>query len=168
MQVQRVESCCALLEGILARQRELLSRAANLVVEEASVDAAISPRKGLPDAPHFVEDSEKRAPHSASSCAEDRVGGVAPSLGVIDQAFLFAMVWGLGGGLTADPALAFDVYVRDLVQVCTRRSCRGSQLGTTTKLSCSSWDACVRFCCFSFPCYRHPPRFELRPNVVPG
>lgn len=117
-----MESCCALLEGILARQRELFTRAANLVVEEASVDAAISPRKGLPNAPHSMEDSKKGAPHGTSNCADDHVSGVAPSLGVVDQAFLVAMAWGLGGGLTADPALAFDVYVRDLIQVCTPRS----------------------------------------------
>lgn len=118
-----MESCCALLEGIISRQRELLTRAANLVVEEASVDASnasISPRKGLPDAFPLAEDPDKGAPsHSATSGTDGDVGGVAPSLGVIDQAFLFALVWGLGGGLTADPALAFDVYVRDLVQVST-------------------------------------------------
>ena len=119
VQVQRVESCCALLEGILARQRELLTRAANLVLEEASADAAFSPRKGLPNSSHSVEESDKGAHHSANGYADDYAGGVAPSLGVIDQAFLFAMVWGLGGGLTADPALAFDVYVRDLIQVST-------------------------------------------------
>ena len=121
-----MESCCALLEGTLSRQRELFTRAANLVIEEASVDAAIvSPRKGLlQNASHAVEDSDKAANHGGANFAGDQnVGGVAPSIGVIDQAFLFAMVWGLGGGLTADPALAFDVYVRDLVQVSNASSC---------------------------------------------
>lgn len=66
-----------------------------------------------------MDDSEKGAPHGTSNRAENHVGGVAPSLGVVDQAFLVAVTWGLGGGLTADPALAFDVYVRDLLQVCT-------------------------------------------------
>lgn len=115
-----MQSFCVLFEGILARQRELHARAAEVVAEQAAMDTPISPRKGG----HGAFDSTE---HNTSA-QDSGVGGAgvfggqfAPSLGEIDQTFIFAMIWGLGGGLTGDPALAFDVYVRDLVQVSGNR-----------------------------------------------
>jgi Dynein heavy chain AAA lid domain len=35
----------------------------------------------------------------------------------LDQAAVFAILWGVGGSLTGDPATAFDVFFRDLLQV---------------------------------------------------
>jgi Dynein heavy chain AAA lid domain len=35
----------------------------------------------------------------------------------LDQAAVFAVLWGVGGSLTGDPATAFDVFFRDLLQV---------------------------------------------------
>lgn len=127
MQVQRVQSFCVLFEGILARQRELHARAAEFVAEQAAMDTSISPRKGGQGALDSTEDHDIGAQDGVVGGAGAVGGGFAPSLGVIDQTFLFAMVWGLGGGLTGDPALAFDVYVRDLVQV---SGCRSIQDGT--------------------------------------
>eukprot|EP00903_Cladosiphon_okamuranus_P017642 g16249.t1 len=109
LQVQRVQSFCVFFEGILARQRELHARAAKVVAEQAAMDTSISPRKGGPGAFDSTEDDVGGGTGAFG-------GGFAPSLGEIDQTFMFAMIWGLGGGLTGDPALAFDVYVRDLVQ----------------------------------------------------
>lgn len=117
MQVQRVQSFCVLFEGILARQRELHVRAAEVVAEQAAMDTPILPRKGGQGALDSTEDRDV----SVVGGAEAVGGGFAPSLGEIDQTFVFAMIWGLGGGLTGDPALAFDVYVRDLVQVSGNR-----------------------------------------------
>lgn len=121
MQVQRVQSFCALFEGILARQRELYARAAELVAEQAAMDTPISPRNGDQGAFDSTEDHDTIAQDIVVGGAGAFGGGFAPSLGVIDQTFIFAMIWGLGGGLTGDPALAFDVYVRDLVQVSGNR-----------------------------------------------
>lgn len=118
MQIQRVQSTCVLLEGILARQRELYVRAAELAAERAKTDSPVTPRRGGQSA--FMAGEGSHEVEKDTGVAGDEVGAgglFAPSLGVIDQAFLFAMVWGLGGGLTGDPALAFDVYVRDLVNV---------------------------------------------------
>lgn len=133
VQIQRVQSTFVLLEGILARLQELHARAAELIAEQAKTDSPVTPRRGGQSACTASEGSYEVAKNSG--IAENGAGGgglFAPSLGVIDQAFLFAMVWGLGGGLTGDPALAFDVYVRDLVNVSPVRRCayRG---GNTTE-----------------------------------
>lgn len=120
-QVQRVQSFCVLFEGILSRQRELHIRAAEVVAEQAAMDTPISPRKGGQGALDSTEGHDVGVGGGAGAFG----GGFAPSLGEIDQTFVFAMIWGLGGGLTGDPALAFDVYVRDLVQVSDNRCCLG-------------------------------------------
>ena len=117
MQVQRVQSFCVLFEGILARQRELHVRAAEVAAEQAAMDTPLSLRKEDQGALDSPEDHETSVGGGAGALG----GGFAPSLGEIDQTFMFAMIWGLGGGLTGDPALAFDVYVRDLVQVSENR-----------------------------------------------
>lgn len=117
MQVQRVQSFCVLFEGFLARQRELHARAAKVVAEQAALDTPISPRKGGPGVFDSTKDDGISAQDDVVGGTGAFGGGFAPSLGEIDQTFMFAMIWGLGGGLTGDPALAFDVYVRDLVQV---------------------------------------------------
>lgn len=112
-----MESSCVLLEGILARQRELHTRAAELVQEQAAMDASFSPRKLGQRAFDVAEDKGEMERNGTVGGGRGRCGDFTPSLGMIDQTFLFAMVWGLGGGLTGDPALAFDIFVRDLVQV---------------------------------------------------
>lgn len=119
-----MQSFCILFEGILARQRELHARAAEFVAEQAAMDTCTSPRKGPQDAFGSTEGVDSGAHDSAIGGPEAVGGGFAPSPAVIDQTFLFAMIWGLGGGLTGDPALALDVYVRDLVQVSDNRSIR--------------------------------------------
>lgn len=116
-QVQRVQSFCVLFEGILARQRELHARAAEFVAEQAEMDTPISPRKGGQGAFESTEHHDIGTQDIVDGGTGAFGDGFAPSRGVIDQTFIFAMTWGLGGGLTGDPALAFDVYVRDLVQV---------------------------------------------------
>lgn len=88
------------------------------------MDTPVSPRKGPQDAIGSTEDVGVGAHDSAIDGAGAVGGGFAPSPAVIDQTFIFAMIWGLGGGLTGDPALALDVYVRDLVQVSDNRSVR--------------------------------------------
>lgn len=101
-----MQSSCVLFEGFVSRQREQYARATEIVEAQAAMDPLISPRKN----------SKKSA--ADGTCGNRTAGGgFALSPGVIDQTFIFAMIWGLGGGLTGDPALAFDVYVRDLVQV---------------------------------------------------
>ncbi len=112
-----MQSFCVLFEGILARQRELHTRAAEFAAEHAAMDTPISPRKGDQGTVESTENQEVGSKKSVLGGAGALGGGFSPSLGVVDQTFLFAMIWGLGGGLTGDPALAFDVYVRDLVQV---------------------------------------------------
>lgn len=102
-----MQSSCVLFEGIVSRQRELYARAGEIVEEQAAMDPLISPRKG----------PNKGTTDGALSGSGTAGGRFALSPGAIDQTFIFAMIWGLGGGLTGDPALAFDVYVRDLVQV---------------------------------------------------
>jgi dynein heavy chain len=42
---------------------------------------------------------------------------------VCDQAFIFSITWGLGGGLLGDHALAFDVFLRDLLTGDGLRGC---------------------------------------------
>lgn len=117
MQVQRVQSFCILFEGLIARQQELHARAAEFVAKQAAMDTPISPRKGDPGAVQSMESHDVGARSDVLDGDGAFGGGFSPSLGMVDQKFLFAMIWGLGGGLTGDPALAFDVYVRDLVQV---------------------------------------------------
>lgn len=117
VQVQRVQSLCALFEGIIARQRELHARAADFMADQAAMDSPSFPRKGAKGPVGATEDSGNDALEGHVGGAKAVGGGFAPSQGEIDQTFLFAMIWGLGGGLTGDPALAFDVYVRDIVQV---------------------------------------------------
>lgn len=122
-QVQRVQSFCVLFEGILARLRELHARTAEFVAEQSAMGSPNFPQRGAQDAIGSIEGADVDT--HASAIGGTGVGGVfAPSPAVIDQTFLFAMVWGLGGGLTGDPALALDVYVRDLVQVSDNRSVR--------------------------------------------
>ncbi|CAM9286047.1 unnamed protein product [Ectocarpus sp. 6 AP-2014] len=116
LQVQRVQSLCALFEGFIARQRELHARAADFMANQAAMDSPSFPRKGAKGPVSATEDSGDDALEGNVGGAKAAGGGFAPSHGEIDQTFLFAMIWGLGGGLTGDPALAFDVYVRDIVQ----------------------------------------------------
>lgn len=119
-----MQSFCVLFEGILARLRELHARAAEFVAEQAAMGSPNSPRKGAQDAIGSKEGADVNAHDSAIDGTATVGGAFAPSSAVIDQTFLFAMIWGLGGGLTGDPALALDVYVRDLVQVSDNRSVR--------------------------------------------
>lgn len=116
-QVQRVQSFCVLFEGIIARQRELHVRAEEFAAEQAAMDTPISPRRGDQGTVESTGNQDVGAKNGVLGGAVAPGGGFSPSLGAVDQTFLFAMIWGLGGGLTGDPALAFDVYVRDLVQV---------------------------------------------------
>lgn len=95
----------------------MCARVAEMAAEQAKMDAPVSPKIENHGAFSLTESSEKGAQDSTLCEVGARGDGFAPSLGMIDQMFLFAMVWGLGGGLTGDPALAFDVYIRDLVQV---------------------------------------------------
>ncbi|CAM9781524.1 unnamed protein product [Ectocarpus sp. 12 AP-2014] len=116
LEVQRVQSLCALFEGFIARQRELHARAADVMANQAAMDPPSFPRKGAKGPVDATEDSGDDALEGNVGGAKAAGDGFAPSHGEIDQTFLFAMIWGLGGGLTGDPALAFDVYVRDIVQ----------------------------------------------------
>ncbi|CAN0290602.1 unnamed protein product, partial [Ectocarpus sp. 12 AP-2014] len=99
-----------------ARQRELHARAADVMANQAAMDSLSFPRKGAKGPVDATEDSGDDALEGNVGGARAAGDGFAPSHGEIDQTFLFAMIWGLGGGLTGDPALAFDVYVRDIVQ----------------------------------------------------
>lgn len=131
VQVQRVETCCILIEGILTRQLELHTRTAEVVANLVAMDNSLSPSRGLHGALDWEDDSEQKVHDSTVGGAGPCGGGFVPSLGVIDQTFFFAMVWGLGGGLTGDPALAFDVYVRDLLQVSPVCGCVNANISET-------------------------------------
>lgn len=114
-QIQRVESSCILLEGVITRQGELYSRSRELDMSQDIVDDATSPR-GMHQGADKYEDDTIKSGTNAAEVANEAIR-FAPSMGAIDRTFLYSMVWGLGGGLTGDPALAFDVFVRDLLQV---------------------------------------------------
>ena len=114
-QIQRVESFCALLQGLLARQRELYSRSTGWAMDPANVNVAFSTRAVRQGA---IDSGDEPTEKGSSVLPVGGTNPSAPPLGVVDQTFFYSMVWGLGGSLTGDPALAFDVYVRDLVQVC--------------------------------------------------
>lgn len=132
VQIQRVQSTCVLLEGILTRLREMYARAAELIAEQAKTDSPVTPPREGQSAYTASGGSHEVAKDSGNTQNGTGGGGLfAPSLGMIDQAFLFAMVWGLGGGLTGDPALAFDVYVRDLVNVSPVRHCANRRRNAT-------------------------------------
>lgn len=115
-QIQRVESTCVLLQSLLARQREMYERVARVAAGQAALDTPISPRN-IPSSLLVQRDDSDEDSQGFSASESGAVSNFAPTLGVVDQAFFFAMVWGMGGGLTGDPALAFDVYSRDLIQV---------------------------------------------------
>lgn len=115
-QIQRVESTCVLLQSLFARLREMYERAARVAAGHAALDTPISPRK-IPSSLLVQQDDSDEDSQDFSASESGGVSDFAPTLGVVDQAFFFAMVWGMGGGLTGDPALAFDVYSRDLIQV---------------------------------------------------
>ncbi|CAM9656208.1 unnamed protein product [Ascophyllum nodosum] len=113
-QIQRVESFCALLQGLLARQRELYSRSTGWAMDPANVNVAFSTRAVRQGA---IDSGDEPTEKGSSVLPVGGTNPSAPPLGVVDQTFFYSMVWGLGGSLTGDPALAFDVYVRDLVQM---------------------------------------------------
>lgn len=118
LQIQRVESTCVLVEGLVVRVREMYARAAELIAEQVAADDPVSPHNAVSGAFDGWECHENSTYGRGVATREGGDVGLVHTLGVIDQTFFFAMVWGLGGGLTGDSALAFDVYVRDLVQVC--------------------------------------------------
>lgn len=93
----------------------MYARGTQLAAEQAAVDSPISPRKSPRAFDRAGEDGDGSSDNSVTN--DGRGGAFAPTLGVVDQAFFFALMWGLGGALAGDPAFAFDVYVRDLVQV---------------------------------------------------
>lgn len=95
----------------------MYARADQLIAEQAALDTPMSPRK-IPSTTLDAQDGRGEGnQENITAVKSGGVDGFAPTLSVVDQAFFFAMVWGMGGGLTGDPALAFDVYARDLVQV---------------------------------------------------
>lgn len=118
-QIQRVESFCILLQGVITRQRELYSRSMKLNMSQDIVDDVTSPR-GLYMSQGAAKDADEddtieRELNTAE--VADGANRFTLSMGGIELTFLYSMVWGLGGGLTGDQALAFDVFVRDLLQV---------------------------------------------------
>lgn len=116
-QIQRVESCCILLQGVITRQRELYSRSMELNMSQDIVDDVMSPR-GMHMSQGAAKDADDTIERGTdTSEVADGANTFAPSMGAIELTFLYSMVWGLGGGLTGDQALAFDVFVRDLLQV---------------------------------------------------
>lgn len=120
-------------------------RAAELIAEQAEVDDSFTLHNSLPGSLDNVDDSRKEAVDTRPA-VQSHV--FIPSIGAVEQMFLFAMVWGLGGGLTGDSALAFDVYVRDLLQVSHLRrrlnpSCR-CELGHWMRDRCRrTYDECA-------------------------
>lgn len=95
----------------------MYARAAQLIAEQGALDTPISPRKTLSTTLDAQGGREEGNEGNSTATKSGGGGDFAPILGVVDQVFFFAMVWGLGGGLLGDPALAFDVCARDLIQV---------------------------------------------------
>lgn len=112
-----MESTCALLHGLMVRQREMHARVSQLQVEEGAVDDLTSLDKEIVGTIEHPGQRDLGEEKHGSFNRDMAWNSFAPTPDVVDQTFFYAMMWGVGGGLTGDPALAFDVFIRDLVQV---------------------------------------------------
>ncbi|CAM9197261.1 unnamed protein product [Discosporangium mesarthrocarpum] len=130
IQVQRVASMCTLLEALLLRLKEMYSQSAQGL--SGHTDSQASTHVSETTDIGFGKGNNRN--HGQGEGVDGAEGGFtvttsglgrceggmgirfSPPLAVLDQAFAFSLVWGLGGGLTGDPAFAFDVHLRDLVQ----------------------------------------------------
>ncbi|CAM9561684.1 unnamed protein product, partial [Chrysoparadoxa australica] len=104
---QRIASMFALLEAVLGQIRELYKATA----------AAASTAEGyqLPSRCFASATQKKAASKAAASKALACMFG-SSSTSVLDQVLAFSLIWGLGGGLTGNPAISFDIFLRDLVR----------------------------------------------------